>query len=58
MLKDVRLCLEEGQAPGVPFPAAAHTREVLDGGDGTRGLGTRISPRWSKCSRRSAGIRL
>jgi 3-hydroxyisobutyrate dehydrogenase len=29
MLKDVRLCLEEGQAAGVPFPAAAHTREVL-----------------------------
>jgi 3-hydroxyisobutyrate dehydrogenase-like beta-hydroxyacid dehydrogenase len=29
MLKDVRLCLEEGQAAGVPFPAAAEVREVL-----------------------------
>jgi 3-hydroxyisobutyrate dehydrogenase-like beta-hydroxyacid dehydrogenase len=29
MLKDVRLCIEEGQAVGVPFPAAAATREVL-----------------------------
>jgi 3-hydroxyisobutyrate dehydrogenase-like beta-hydroxyacid dehydrogenase len=38
MLKDVRLCLEEGQAAGVPFPAAAHAREVLSAGMG-RGLG-------------------
>jgi 3-hydroxyisobutyrate dehydrogenase-like beta-hydroxyacid dehydrogenase len=38
MLKDVRLCLEEGQAAGVPFPAAAQTREVLTAGMG-RGLG-------------------
>jgi 3-hydroxyisobutyrate dehydrogenase-like beta-hydroxyacid dehydrogenase len=29
VLTDTRLCLEEGQALGVPFPAAAHTREVL-----------------------------
>jgi 3-hydroxyisobutyrate dehydrogenase-like beta-hydroxyacid dehydrogenase len=29
MLKDVRLCVEEGQAAGVPFPAAAEVREVL-----------------------------
>ncbi len=29
MLKDVRLCLEEGQAAGVPFPYAALTREIL-----------------------------
>jgi 3-hydroxyisobutyrate dehydrogenase len=29
MLKDVRLCLEEGQKLGVPFPSAAYTREVL-----------------------------
>jgi 3-hydroxyisobutyrate dehydrogenase-like beta-hydroxyacid dehydrogenase len=29
MLKDVRLCLEEAQAAGVPFPAAGHAREVL-----------------------------
>jgi len=30
MLKDVRLCLEEGQALGVPFPAAAEARETLN----------------------------
>jgi 3-hydroxyisobutyrate dehydrogenase-like beta-hydroxyacid dehydrogenase len=29
MLKDVRLALEEGQAAGVPFPAAAASREML-----------------------------
>ena len=38
MLKDVRLCLEEGQAAGVPFPAAAQAREVLTAAMG-RGLG-------------------
>jgi 3-hydroxyisobutyrate dehydrogenase-like beta-hydroxyacid dehydrogenase len=38
MLKDVRLCLDEGQALGVPFPAAADVREVLSAGLG-RGLG-------------------
>ncbi len=38
MLKDVRLCLEEGQALGVPFPAAAAVREVLTAGLG-RGHG-------------------
>ena len=29
MLKDVRLCLEEGQAAGAPFALAALTREIL-----------------------------
>ena len=29
MLKDVRLCLEEGQAAGIGFPSAAEAREVL-----------------------------
>jgi 3-hydroxyisobutyrate dehydrogenase-like beta-hydroxyacid dehydrogenase len=29
MLKDVRLCLEEGQAAAVPFGAAARARDVL-----------------------------
>jgi 3-hydroxyisobutyrate dehydrogenase len=38
MLKDVRLCLEEGQAAGVPFPAAAAVREALTATAG-RGLG-------------------
>ena len=38
MLKDVRLCLEEGQAAGVPFESAARAREILSAGMG-RGLG-------------------
>ncbi len=38
MLKDVRLCLEEAQAAGTPFPAAAHSRDVLSATVG-RGLG-------------------
>jgi 3-hydroxyisobutyrate dehydrogenase len=29
LLKDVRLCLEEAQAAGVPFPTAAHARDLL-----------------------------
>ena len=29
MLKDVRLCLEQAQEAGVPFPAAAHARDLL-----------------------------
>jgi 3-hydroxyisobutyrate dehydrogenase len=29
LLKDVRLCLEESQAVGVPFPSAAHARSLL-----------------------------
>jgi len=29
LLKDVRLCLEEAQSVGVPFPAAAHARDLL-----------------------------
>jgi 3-hydroxyisobutyrate dehydrogenase-like beta-hydroxyacid dehydrogenase len=38
MLKDVRLCLEQGQAAGAPFQFAALTREILTAGIG-RGLG-------------------
>jgi len=38
MLKDVRLCLEAGQALGVPFPSAAHARELLSAAMG-RGHG-------------------
>jgi 3-hydroxyisobutyrate dehydrogenase len=38
MLKDVRLCLEEGQAIGAPFTFAAMTREILTAAKG-RGLG-------------------
>jgi 3-hydroxyisobutyrate dehydrogenase-like beta-hydroxyacid dehydrogenase len=29
LLKDVRLCLEEAQAAGIPFPAAGHARDLL-----------------------------
>ena len=38
MLKDVRLCLEEGQAVGAPFQFAALIREILTAAMG-RGLG-------------------
>ncbi len=38
MLKDVRLCLEEGQRAGAPFPFAALTGEVLSAASG-RGFG-------------------
>ncbi|MFL5819743.1 MAG: NAD(P)-dependent oxidoreductase [Solirubrobacteraceae bacterium] len=38
MLKDVRLCLEEGQGAGAPFPFAALAREILTAAAG-RGLG-------------------
>jgi 3-hydroxyisobutyrate dehydrogenase-like beta-hydroxyacid dehydrogenase len=34
MLKDVRLCLDEGQALGAPFPFAALTREILTAASG------------------------
>jgi|HubBroStandDraft_3_1064219.scaffolds.fasta_scaffold00216_1 3-hydroxyisobutyrate dehydrogenase-like beta-hydroxyacid dehydrogenase len=40
LLKDVRLCLEEAQAAGVPFPAAAHARDLLAATAG-RGHGER-----------------
>ncbi len=34
MLKDVRLCLEEAQEAGAPFPAASSARDVLAAGIG------------------------
>jgi 3-hydroxyisobutyrate dehydrogenase len=34
MLKDVRLCLDEGQGVGAPFPFAALTREILTAASG------------------------
>jgi 3-hydroxyisobutyrate dehydrogenase len=40
MLKDVRLCLDQAQAVGVPFPSAAHARDLLTAAVG-RGLGER-----------------
>ncbi len=57
MLKDVRLCLEEGQAARVPFPAAAHTREVLTAGMG-RGLGAQDFAALVEVLEGLAGIRL
>jgi 3-hydroxyisobutyrate dehydrogenase-like beta-hydroxyacid dehydrogenase len=38
MLKDVRLCLQEAERAGVPFPAAAHARDLLSATMG-RGYG-------------------
>jgi 3-hydroxyisobutyrate dehydrogenase-like beta-hydroxyacid dehydrogenase len=38
MLKDVRLCLQEAESAGVPFPAAAHAHDLLDATMG-RGYG-------------------
>jgi 3-hydroxyisobutyrate dehydrogenase-like beta-hydroxyacid dehydrogenase len=38
MLEHVRLCLEQGQAVGAPFQAAALAREILTAAMG-RGLG-------------------
>ncbi|HTC73423.1 MAG TPA: NAD(P)-dependent oxidoreductase [Solirubrobacteraceae bacterium] len=38
MLKDVRLCLQEAESAGVPFPAAAHARDLLSATIG-RGYG-------------------
>jgi 3-hydroxyisobutyrate dehydrogenase-like beta-hydroxyacid dehydrogenase len=38
MLKDVTLCLDEGEAVGAPFPFAALTREILTAAKG-RGYG-------------------
>jgi 3-hydroxyisobutyrate dehydrogenase-like beta-hydroxyacid dehydrogenase len=29
LLKDVRLCLQQAEEAGVPFPAAAHARDLL-----------------------------
>ena len=59
MLKDVRLCLDSGQAAGVGFPAAADAREVLSaamGRDlGRRGL--RRAARGRRGRRRATALR-
>jgi 3-hydroxyisobutyrate dehydrogenase len=57
MLKDVRLCLESGQAAGVPFPAAADVREVLSAALG-RGLGAADFAALLEVLEGLAGIRL
>jgi 3-hydroxyisobutyrate dehydrogenase len=57
MLKDVRLCLEEGQRAGVPFPAAAAAREALTAAMG-RGLGDHDFAALLEAYEGLAGIRL
>jgi 3-hydroxyisobutyrate dehydrogenase len=57
MLKDVRLCLEEAQAAGVPFPSAAHARDLLTATSG-RGLGERDYAALIEAAEGLAGRRL
>jgi 3-hydroxyisobutyrate dehydrogenase-like beta-hydroxyacid dehydrogenase len=57
MLKDVRLCLEEGQAAGVPFPFAALAREILTAARG-RGLGDQDFAALIEVLEAESGLRL
>jgi 3-hydroxyisobutyrate dehydrogenase-like beta-hydroxyacid dehydrogenase len=57
MLKDVRLCLEEGEAAGAPFSFAALTREILSAGQG-RGRGQDDFAALIEVLEGAAGIRL
>jgi 3-hydroxyisobutyrate dehydrogenase-like beta-hydroxyacid dehydrogenase len=57
MLKDVRLCLEEAQAAGVPFPSAAHARDLLIAATG-RGFGERDYAAMVEAAEGLAGRRL
>ncbi len=57
MLKDVRLCLEEGEAAGAPFEMAALTREILTAAMG-RGLGQADFAALIEVLEGAAGIRL
>jgi 3-hydroxyisobutyrate dehydrogenase-like beta-hydroxyacid dehydrogenase len=57
MLKDLRVCLDEGQATGAPFPFAALTREILTAAMG-RGLGDRDFAALIEVLEASAGSRL
>jgi 3-hydroxyisobutyrate dehydrogenase-like beta-hydroxyacid dehydrogenase len=57
MLKDVRLCLEEGQAAGAPFSSAALTREILSAAMG-RGLGDADFAAMIEVLEATAGVRL
>jgi 3-hydroxyisobutyrate dehydrogenase-like beta-hydroxyacid dehydrogenase len=54
MLKDVRLCLEEAQAAGAPFPAASAARDALIAGMG-RGLGDQDFAAMLECYEGLAG---
>ena len=55
MLKDVRLCLEEAQAAGVPFPAAAARPRRADRGRAAAASATTTSPPCSRPARASPG---
>jgi 3-hydroxyisobutyrate dehydrogenase-like beta-hydroxyacid dehydrogenase len=57
MLKDVRLCLEEAQTAGVPFPSAAHARDLLTAAIG-RGHGERDYAAMIEAAEGLAGRRL
>jgi len=57
MLKDVRLCLDSGQAAGVGFPAAAEAREVLSAAMG-RELGDADFAAMLEVLEGTAGLRL
>jgi 3-hydroxyisobutyrate dehydrogenase len=57
MLKDVRLCLDEGEAAGAPFEFAAITREILTAAMG-RGLGEADFAALIEVLEGTAGIRL
>jgi 3-hydroxyisobutyrate dehydrogenase-like beta-hydroxyacid dehydrogenase len=57
MLKDVRLCLEEAQAAGVPFPSAAHARDLLTAASG-RGWGEQDYAAMIEAAEGLAGRRL
>lgn len=57
MLKDVRLCLEECQAAGVPFPLAGLARDALVAGRG-RGFGEADFAALLEAVEGAAGVRL
>ncbi len=57
MLKDVRLCLEEAHAAGVPFPAAGRAEDVLAAAAG-RGLGQADFAALLEVLEGAAGLRL
>jgi 3-hydroxyisobutyrate dehydrogenase-like beta-hydroxyacid dehydrogenase len=57
MLKDVRLCLDEAQSAGMPFPAAGHARDLLAATIG-RGHGERDYAAMIEAAEGFAGRRL
>lgn len=57
MLKDVRLCLEQAQEMGVPFPAAGHARDLLTATE-ARGLGEQDYAAMIEAAEGLAGRRL